>query len=489
MPKTRQPSEENHELRQGLGRRQLQMIAIGSAIGTGLFLGTGARLQQAGPSLAVLYLVCGFMGYLILRALGELVVYRPSSGSFVSYAREFYGEKAAYVTGWLYWFNWAMTAVADGTAIAIYIKWFGQFSEAIANIPQWVFALIVVLSVFVMNLASVKIFGEMEYWFSAIKVGALIIFLLVGIGFLIFGTPTGSPTGFSLISEGGGMFPQGVLPAIVVIQGVVFAYAGIELIGTTSGETKNARTEIPKAINLVTLRIVIFYFGSVLLLCLLLPYDHYSATESPFVTFFASIGVSAAAPIMQLIVITAALSSLNAGLYSTGRILYTLAQEGSAPKFAGRLSRKGVPFGGIVLTTVVALAGVGLNYVVPEQTFEIVLNLAALGTMASWAAIAISHQKFVKMARAGEYTRPSYRAHFAPATDYLILVFLVLVLVLMAFDYPVGTWTLITSVLFVPALAIGWKINHPRIMAAIAERQRSRERRLSRTTELTEEPR
>ena len=259
-----------------------------------------------------------------------------------------------------------------------------------------------------------------------------------------------------------------------MVQGVVFAYAGIELVGTTSGEAQDARKEIPKAINLVILRIAVFYCGSVLLLCLLLPYTTYSAGESPFVTFFASIGVDAAAPIMQLIVITAALSSLNAGLYSTGRIMHSLALEGSAPRFAAKLTRSGVPYGGILLTTVVALAGVGLNYVVPEQTFEIVLSLAALGTMASWATITLSHMKFVSLATKGVYHRPAYQAHLAPYSNYLILGFLACVILLMACDYPVGTWTLIVSLLFFPALAVGWKINRSRIMAALDARQAQR---------------
>ncbi|KQB83282.1 amino acid permease [Corynebacterium oculi] len=470
--------DEHTGLQKSLSRRQLQMIAIGSAIGTGLFLGTGARLEQAGPSLALLYLVCGFFGYLILRCLGELIVYRPTSGSFVSYAREFFGEKAAYTAGWMYWFNWAMTAVADGTAIAIYIKWFGQYSEFVAGLPQWLLALAVVLGVLGLNLVSVKVFGELEFWFSAVKIGALVFFLIIGIFFVIFGSPSGQPTGIHLLSEGGGLFPNGLLPALIVVQGVVFAYAGIELVGTTSGEAKDARREIPKAINLVILRIAIFYFGSVLLLCLLLPYTEYSAGESPFVTFFASIGVDVAAPIMQLIVITAALSSLNAGLYSTGRIMHSLALAGSAPRFAAKLTRSGVPYGGILLTTVVALAGVGLNYVVPEQTFEIVLNLAALGTMASWATITLSHMRFVALAKKGIYQRPGYRARLTPLTNYLTLAFLGCVILLMAFDYPVGTWTLIVSLLFFPALALGWRVNRGRIMAALDARQERRKAEL-----------
>ncbi|MBP3088935.1 amino acid permease [Corynebacterium sp. sy017] len=447
---------EDTGLQKGMGARQLQMIAIGSAIGTGLLLGTGSRLSQAGPFLAILYLICGFFGYIILRSLGELIIYRPSSGSFVSYAREFYGEKSAFITGWLYWGNWAMTLVADSTAVAIYIKWFSQYTSWLDAVPQWALALFVICAILFFNMLSVKIFGELEFWFSLIKVVALLIFMLVAIGVIIFGHPSGSAVGFSLIGEAGGWTPNGLLAAIVVIQGVVFAYAGIELVGTTSGETKNVEKLIPKAINSVLFRILIFYFGSVLLLTLVLPYTTYVADVSPFVTFFDSLGLSAAAPIFQLVVITAAISSLNAGLYSTGRIMYNMSTAGSGPKFGARMSKTGVPYGGIVMAAGVGLTGVFLNYVVPEMAFEIVLNLAALGTMASWAAIVIAHQKFVRLSQEGKYTRPQYRSPFGVVGDWLTIAFLLLVIVLMAFDYPIGTYTLLSSVLLIPIFMIMW---------------------------------
>ncbi|WP_408920188.1 amino acid permease [Corynebacterium marquesiae] len=464
-------ASEDHGLQKGMGNRQLQMIAIGSAIGTGLLLGTGSRLQDAGPFLAVLYLVCGFFGYIILRSLGELIVYRPSSGSFVSYAREFYGEKTAFVTGWLYWGNWAMTLVADGTAVAIYIKWFSQYTSWLDSVPQWALALVVICGILVFNMLSVKIFGELEYWFSLIKIVALIIFMLVAIGVLIFGHPSGDPTGFSLISDYGGWLPNGLMPAVIVIQGVVFAYAGIELVGTTSGETKNVENHIPRAVNNVLLRILIFYFGSVLLLTLVLPYTTYVADVSPFVTFFESLGVGVAAPIFQLVVITAAISSLNAGLYSTGRIMYNMSTSGSGPKFGARMSKSGVPYGGIVMAALVGLVGVFLNYVVPEMAFEIVLNLAALGTLASWAAVAISHLKFVRLAKSGSYTRPGYRSPFGEGGDWAVLIFIGLVIVLMAFDYPIGTYALASTLLLVPVFMAMWYAWRDRIRTIAEERK------------------
>lgn len=464
-------ASEDHGLQKGMGNRQLQMIAIGSAIGTGLLLGTGSRLQTAGPFLAVLYLICGFFGYIILRSLGELIVYRPSSGSFVSYAREFYGEKAAFVTGWLYWGNWAMTLVADATAVAIYIKWFSRYTTWLDSVPQWLLALGVVLTILVFNMLSVKIFGELEFWFSLIKIIALVIFMVVAIAVVVMGHPTGAETGFTLIETTGGWLPNGLLPAVIVMQGVVFAYAGIELVGTTSGETADVEKHIPKAVNNVLFRILVFYFGSVLLLTLVLPYTEYVAEVSPFVTFFESLGVAAAAPIFQLVVITAAISSLNAGLYSTGRIMYNMSIAGSGPKFGARMSKSGVPYGGIVMAAFVGLAGVFLNFIVPEMAFEIVLNLAALGTLASWAAIALAHLKFVQLSKQGNYTRPGYRSPFGTIGDWATLVFIGLVIVLMGFDYPIGSYALLATLGLVPVFMGMWYAWRGRIRAIADERK------------------
>ncbi|WP_369061740.1 amino acid permease [Kocuria rhizophila] len=455
----------------GLTARQINMIAIGSSIGTGLFLGAGGGLADAGPALFLLYAVAGFFGYLILRQLGELVMHRPSSGSFVSYTREFYGEKGAYFVGWMYWLSWASTTVVDATAIAIYVKWFGQYSQFIADLPQWLLAAVVLVVVMATNLISVKVFGEMEFWFAVVKVSALVVFLVVGVAFVLFGTPTGAPTGFSLITENGGIFPNGLLPALVVSQGVVFAYSGIELVGITAGETQDPRKTIPKAINTVILRIALFYVGSILLLTLLLPYTAYSADESPFVTFFSSIGIDGIGPIMQLVVITAALSSLNAGLYSTGRIVHSMAMAGSAPKFTGKMTRSGVPAGGILLTVGVGALGVILNYYVPEEAFSIVLNISAIGILVGWAAITLPHQKFVRLSKQGLYQRPAYRAPFAPYTNWLTMAFLVGVMILVALDYPLGTLTVASMAVVVPVLIVGWFLVRDRVRAIAAERE------------------
>ncbi|WP_313438362.1 L-asparagine permease [Atlantibacter hermannii] len=436
-----------------MGNRQIQMIAIGGAIGTGLFLGAGARLQMAGPSLALVYLVCGIFSFFILRALGELVLHRPSSGSFVSYAREFLGEKAAFVAGWMYFVNWAMTGIVDITAVALYMHYWGAFGD----VPQWVFALAALALVGTMNMIGVKWFAEMEFWFALVKVLAIVAFLVVGTIFLGTGKPLdGNATGFHLITDNGGFFPHGLLPALVLVQGVVFAFASIELVGTAAGEAKDPQKTVPKAINSVIWRIGLFYVGSVVLLVLLLPWMAYQPGQSPFVTFFSKLGVPYIGSVMNIVVLTAALSSLNSGLYSTGRILRSMSMGGSAPRFMSKMSKQQVPYAGILATLAIYVFGVVLNYLVPSQVFEIVLNMASLGIIASWAFIMVCQMRLRKAIREGKAEKVSFRLPGAPVTSWLTLLFLLSVLVLMTFDYPNGTWTIGSIPVLGLLLTAGW---------------------------------
>ncbi len=446
--------------------RQLQMIAIGGAIGTGLFLGAGGRLASAGPGLFVVYGVCGGFVFLILRALGELVLHRPSSGSFVSYAREFYGEKAAFVAGWMYFLNWAMASIVDSTAIAKYFHYW----KSMQAIPQWTLALVALVAVVSVNLISVKAFGEFEFWAALIKVLALTTFLVVGTVFLAGRFKVdGQDTGFSLWADHGGFFPTGLVPVVLVTSGVIFAYAAVELVGTAAGETAEPEKIMPHAINSVVARIGIFYVGSVALLALLLPYTTYKQQESPFVTFFSKIGFSGAGSLMNMVVLTAAFSSLNAGLYSTGRILRSMAVNGSGPKFTARMSKNAVPYGGILLTSTIGLFGVVLNAVKPSQAFEIVLNIAALGVVAAWATIVFCQLRLYQMSKAGTLQRPRFRMPLVPYSSYLTLAFLAGVVVLMMLDTERGPWIIATLVAGVPVLIGGWFLVRNRVRAAAAE--------------------
>ncbi|NQX10559.1 amino acid permease [Microbacteriaceae bacterium VKM Ac-2855] len=469
-------SHEEEGYKHGLKPRQIQMIAIGGAIGTGLFMGAGGRLASAGPALFLVYAFCGVFAFFILRALGELVLHRPSSGSFISYAREFYGEKLAYVAGWMYFANWGTTAIADVTAVALYVQFWSPFT----SVPEWLLALIALVVVLGANLVSVKVFGEMEFWFALIKVSALVIFLIVGVVVLAFGFPL-SHDG---VTEAGGLhnwtdqglLPNGLLPAVLVMQGVVFAYAGIELVGTAAGETANPGKTIPRAINSVIFRIAVFYVGSVVLLSLLLPFGSYVAGTSPFVTFFSSLGGeefgAIAGSIMNFVVLTAALSSLNAGLYSTGRILRSMSMSGSAPEFTKKMNKQGVPFGGILLTATFTLLGIVLNlFLGGTAAFDIVLNMSAICIVSGWGVIVLCQMKLRKWALEGKLQRPAFRMPGAPYTSWATIGFLVLVLVLIAIDFPTGTLTVGFFVIIgIPALVIGWFATRKKIYAIAAAR-------------------
>jgi L-asparagine permease len=360
-----------------------------------------------------------------------------------------------------------MTTIVDSTAIATYARFWRVFD----GVPQWLIALIALALVFAMNMVSVALFGEFEFWAALVKVLALLTFLVAGTIFLAGRYEIdGHSTGFSVINEHGGMFPVGLLPLVVVTSGVVFAYAAVELVGTAAGETAEPEKVMPRAINSVIARIALFYVGSLFLLALLLPYTDYSAGESPFVTFFSKVGIEGGGTMMNIVVMTAAFSSLNAGLYSTGRILRSMAMNGSAPKFTGRMSRRGVPYGGICLTASIGLLGVLLNGVVPTMAFEIVLNVASLGILSSWATIVICQIQLYRWSQRGLLSRPSFRMWGAPYTGYLTLAFLFGVLVLMAFNYPIGTWTVASLIVLIPVLIGGWYLVRDRVLQIAQER-------------------
>jgi L-asparagine permease len=435
-----------------LSKRQVQMIAIGGAIGVGLFLGAGGRLATAGPSLILAYAVCGLAAFFVMRALGELVLHRAVAGSFVEYAREFIGPWAGFTSGWLYWLNWAMTGIAEITAVAIYMhKWF-------PDLPQWITALVALVVLVAINMLSVKLFGELEFWFSVIKVTAIVVFLVVGVGLVIGNADIGGTTASVSNTLGhGGLFPAGFGIALMTLQAVVFAYSAIELVGIAAGETKDPEKIMPRAINGVVYRIAIFYVGSVLLLTMLLPWDHFTGTESPFVTVFSALGIPAVGDIMNAVVLTAALSSCNSGLYSTGRILRSLAQKGEAPAITGRMNSRHVPYGGILFTGVAYLFGVVLNYMVPKEAFDIAIAVASLGVVSTWATLIICQLRLRKKAMAGEIARPSYRMPGAPYTSYGTLAFLALVIGQMAFAGTaerIAFWSIPVVAL---VLFLGWR--------------------------------
>lgn len=364
-----------------------------------------------------------------------------------------FSQKAGPITGVLLSYE-VMTGIVDITAIALYMHFWGVF----AAVPQWVMALMALMVITSMNLIGVKWFGEMEFWFSLIKVAALLIFLVVGSAILGLRVPIdGHTTGLQLITEHGGLFPHGALPALALMQGVVFAYFGIEMIGTAAGECQNVREILPSAINNVIWRIIIFYVGTVTLLVMLLPWSSYQAGISPFVTFFSKLGIPGVDSLMNIVVLTAALSSLNSGLYSTGRVLRALALNGSAPRYLTYMNKQSVPAAAILTTVAIYLVGVGLNYLLPSQIFEIVLNMASLGIISTWCFILLCQIKLRQAIKAGRIAPTGFAMPGAPFTSWLSIVFFLCILLLMALDYPTGTMSIAAIPLLVLVLIIGWK--------------------------------
>ncbi|MFC0265713.1 amino acid permease [Alloscardovia macacae] len=454
-----------------LKARHIQMIAIGGSIGTGLFLGAGGRLAQGGAGLVLAYAICGIFAFLMVRALGELAIRRPSSGAFVSYSREFLGEKGAYITGWMFFLDWATTVMADITAVALYMHYWSLFKP----VPQWVLALIALAVVFVLNMMSVKMFGEAEFWFAAIKVTTIIAFMVIAIGAIIFHAHTGTAAdgtaytaGFHNITNYGGFLPQGLTIVFSLTLGVVYAFGGTEMVGVAAGETADAQKVLPKAINSMIVRIFVFYVGSVLLMALVLPYMAYSSAESPFVTFFSGLNVPYAGDIIQVVVLTAALSSLNAGLYATGRTLRSMAIAGSGPRFAAKLNAHKVPFGGIMITSALGLVGVVLNAVLAEDAFNVIMDLAGIGIAGTWGMILVTHIAFMRRVRAGQETRPAYHMPWAPYSDYISLAFFAIVVV-SNFWSESGRKTLALFGVVIVALVIGWFAVRGRIKANLLD--------------------
>jgi L-asparagine permease len=465
--------------KQSLGRRHVQMIAIGGAIGTGLFLGSASRLHSTGPALLLSYGFVGIIAYFLMRALGELVLHRATSGAFVSYMREFFGERAAFVTGWMYWLNWALTGIAELSAVGLYVQyWF-------PTMPTWLTVLIALAAVLVINLMSARAFGEFEFWAAILKVGAIVLFLVVGIVVVVGGFSIGGhDAGISnLWSNPGGFWPASGdfvwYGPILVMSGVVFAYAAIEMVGVAAGEMEDADREVPKAVNAVIFRIAVFYCGSILLLVCMLPTSEYKSGISPFVTIFERLGLGWMGTMIQVVLIVAAMSSLNAGLYSTGRVLRSLGMSNQAPAFTLKMSAQGVPWAGIVMTSVVYVLGALLNALNPDA-FEIALEAAAIGVIFTWATIFLCQLRLRSLVLRGVIPASKFQMPGHPYTSIIGLVFLGLVVVGLAVSgwqsspYFLHKTSFLVVVFGIPiislALMIGWKVVKPNVVANTGNR-------------------
>ena len=443
------PAGEGYQ--RGLGARQIQMIAIGGAIGTGLFLGAGKAIDRAGPSLILAYAIAGLVIFFIMRALGELLMYRPVSGSFSEYAREFLGPFFGFVTGWTYWLFWVVTGITEVTAAATYMTYWW-------DIPQGLSALVFTVILYGANLISVKLFGELEFWFSMVKVTAIIGMIVIGIGVLTLGfSQAGDTAAVSNLWAFDGFFPKGIGSSLMTLQGVMFAYLAVELVGVTAGESENPEKTLPKAINTLPWRIALFYVGALTVILAVVKWTEFAEGVSPFVKAFAVIGIPAGAGIVNFVVLTAALSSCNSGMYSTGRMLRTLADNGEAPRIFNKLSSTKTPAIGIGVSVVFMGIGVVLNYVVPEKAFGYVTSIATAAGIWTWLMILISHVMYRRKVVAGRLPASSFPAPGGSVCSYIAIAFLLFVTCLIAYDadarvclYVMAGWAI--------ALGIGWAV-------------------------------
>ncbi|MGA9172406.1 MAG: amino acid permease, partial [Thermoactinomyces sp.] len=419
-------SKQKEQLSRGLNDRHIQLIAIGGAIGVGLFLGSAQAIQTAGPALILSYALGGIIIFLIMRALGELALDQPVTGSFSTYATEYIGPWAGFITGWTYWFMWVVTGMAEITAVGVYVRyWF-------PSVPQWLPALVALVAVYLVNLITVKLFGEVEFWFALIKIVTIIALIVIGLVIITTGWGNqGHAVGFSNLWTHGGFMPYGVGGVLLALQMVMFAFLGVELVGVTAGEASDPDKTLPSAINKIFWRILIFYIGALVIIMALYPWDQLDGKTSPFVLTFAKIGIPAAAGIINFVVLTAALSSCNSGMFSTGRMLYTLAHQNQAPKSFGEVSKRKVPARGITASFIVLLIGVLLNYFIPKQAFAYITSVATIGALWVWGIIVYAHLKYRKrkQAKNDSFKMPGY-----PVTNWIVILFLVMVAVLLAFS-------------------------------------------------------
>ncbi|WP_367297094.1 amino acid permease [Loigolactobacillus coryniformis] len=433
--------QDPQKLSRSLKSRHIQMIAIGGAIGTGLFLGSGTAIRAAGPSIILSYLIVGVFCFFLMRAIGELLLSDTSKSSFLDFVKLYLGKRMEFVAGWIYWLCWISLAMADLTATGIYVKyWFPSF-------PQWATPLIIILVLLITNMVNVGLFGEMESWFSMIKVVAIVALVVVGVVLAVIHFPVSTGhAGFANLVSHGGFFPTGAVGFFMSFQMVVFAFVGIEMVGLTAGETTNPEINLPKAINSLPIRIGLFYIGSMVAIMSVYPWNHITTTSSPFVQVFSSIGVVGAAGILNFVVLTAAMSATNSAIFSTSRTLHALARSGNAPKRFTKLGRNNVPNLALRFSSAILFVIVILNYLMPASIFNLISGVSTINFVFVWLILLWCHVKYRQKNPRGytQFSMPGY-----PITDYLSIFFFAAVLVFLLFDPSTRVSVIIALVWFV----------------------------------------
>jgi AAT family amino acid transporter len=415
-------------LHRGLSNRHIQMIALGGAIGTGLFYGSATSIGMAGPSITLGYLLGGAVIFLIMRALGEMSVHTPVSGAFSHYAFENWGPFAGFFSGWNYWFTYIVVSMAELAVVGIYVNYW------LPGVPTWVSAAIFLVLITSVNLINVRAYGEFEFWFAIIKVVAIIAMIGLGAKIVLFGAGNGArATGISNLWTHGGYFPHGLWGMVTALVVVMFSFGGVELIGITAGEVDDPRRTIPKAINQVVYRILIFYVGAIFVILCIFPWNQVGTVGSPFVVIFERIGIAGAATLLNVVVLTAALSAYNSGLYSNGRMLYNLALQGNAPRYLRTLNKAGSPSAGVLTSSAVTGLVVVLNLAFPGKVFLYLMSVATIAAIFNWAMVVITQMKFRRRIGPAEVARLGFRMPLFPVANYVVLSFLGGVVILMGF--------------------------------------------------------
>ncbi|MDQ0030029.1 amino acid permease [Arthrobacter bambusae] len=428
--RTASSKDSEPHLARSLSNRHIQLLAIGGAIGTGLFMGSGKTISVAGPSVIFVYMIIGFMLFFVMRAMGQLLLSNLNYKSFSDFAGDLLGPWAGFFTGWTYWFCWVVTGVADVIAIA------GYATELWPGVPLWIPGLATIAILLALNLPTVKAFGETEFWFALIKIIAIAALIIVGIVMISTGfTSDAGAASFTNLWSHGGFFPKEFMGFVAGFQIAVFAFVGIELVGTAAAETKNPEHNLPRAINAIPVRVMLFYVGALIILMSVIPWTEFKAGHSPFIAMFSLAGLGIAATVVNLVVLTSAMSSANSGIYSTSRMVFGLANDGDAPKLFSRLSSRKVPQNALFLSCVLLLGGVALLYAGKDigAAFDMVTTVSAVCFMFVWSIILASYLVFRKR-----------RPHLHEASTFKMPGGIVMVWVVFAF-FGFLVWALTTQ--------------------------------------------
>ena len=445
-PQQNDESKNSQGLQAQLDSRHIQLIAIGGAIGTGLFMGSGKTIALSGSSILLTYMIIGFFLFFLMRALGELLLSNSEYNSFADFASEYLGHWTGFFIGWSYWLSWVIACIGDVVIVGGYIQfWF-------PNLPIWIPAFSCLFGLVFLNMLSVKLFGELEFWFAIIKIIAILALIATGCWMVITGyvSPSGVHASVHHLFNGDVFFPHGASGFLAGFQIAIFSFIGIELVGVTAKEAKNPEKTLPKAINSIPLRILFFYVLSIACIIMVSSWYQISATQSPFVQLFTLAGLPAAAAVINFVVLTSALSSANSGVFSTSRMVFGLAHKKSAPRPLKKLSSSNIPMRGLILSGACMVMGALLLFLVPSvmTLFTLLSTLAAILLLFIWTIILLSYLVYRKK-RPELHQASVYKMPLGRFMSYACLTFFAFILIILWFKEDTRIGLMIAPVWFI----------------------------------------